>query len=56
MDQRITNGAVNVPLQEFRPIVKPVAAELHRKGKGGRPDAQELAGAVYDALSAAGVE
>jgi hypothetical protein len=53
---KTTNGTVSVPLQEFRPIVEPVVADLHRKGKGDRPDAKELAGAVYDALSAAGVE
>jgi len=41
-------------LPAFRAIVEPQIAELHRKGKGARPDAYELTGALSDALKAAG--
>lgn len=51
-----SNGTISIKLQDFRPIAMPVVVEFHRKGKGARPDAHELAGALYDALKAAGVE
>jgi hypothetical protein len=53
---KTSNGQICVDLPEFRAIVWPIIVELHQKHKGARPDAQELAGAVYDALSAAAVE
>jgi hypothetical protein len=37
-------------------IVWPFIEELHRQGKGARPEPGVLTGALYDALSAAGVE
>ena len=43
-------------LAAFSVIVWPVVEELHRKGKGARPTPEELTGALYDALSVAGME
>ncbi len=50
------NGRIPLSLADFRVIVEPVIAELHRNGKGARPTAEELTGAVYDGLARAGVE
>ena len=52
----ITNGTISIKLQDFHPIAEPIVRKLHRKDKGARPDAYELAGVLYDALSASGVE
>jgi len=50
------NGRMGLGVADFRVIVEPVIAELHRKGKGERPSPEVLTGAVYDALAQAGVE
>jgi hypothetical protein len=51
-----TNGRMGLGVADFRVIVEPVIAELHRKGNGSRPTAEELTGAVHYGLSRAGVE
>jgi hypothetical protein len=50
------NGRMCLGVAEFRVIVEPVVAELHRKGNGSRPTAEELTRALYDALSQACVD
>ena len=53
----ITNGNVNLKIQEFTALTRPVIEELYRATpKGRRPDANHLAARVYDALDAAGAE
>jgi hypothetical protein len=47
---------MDIDLAAFRVIAWPVINELHRKGKGARPTPEELTGALYDALSVAGME
>jgi hypothetical protein len=52
-----TNGVVNLKVHEFTGLVRPVIDDLYRSTpKGRRPDANDLAAKIYDALSAAGVE
>lgn len=51
-----SNGRMDLDRLAFRMIVWPAIGELYRQGKGARPTPTELTGAVYDALSAAGVE
>jgi len=53
---KIANGQTHIFPEDFHSIVWPVIERLHREGKGERPSPDELTGAVYDALSAAGVE
>jgi hypothetical protein len=53
---KTANGRVDLDLAAFRVIVWLVVEELHRKGKRSRPTLEELTGALYDALSVAGVE
>lgn len=55
---RIANGAIAIAsAHDFADIVDPVIVELHRvTPKGRKPDAADLAGRVWDALDAAGVE
>jgi len=53
---KTANGRMDLDRPAFGAIAAPVIAELHRKGKGERPSPEELTGALYDALSAAGVE
>lgn len=50
------NGRMDIDRFAFRRIVWPAIEELYRQGKGARPTPGELTGALYDALSAAGVE
>jgi len=50
------NGSVEADLEFFRSIVWPVIERLHRKSNGLRPTPDELTGALYDALDAAGIE
>ena len=53
----ITNGNVNLKVYQFTALVRPVIDELYRTTrKGRRPDANDLAARVYDALDAAGAE
>ena len=53
----VTSGEIPIDAGAFGQIVKPVIHELHRlTPRGQRPDASDLTGRVYDALSAAGVE
>ena len=47
---------MEIDLAAFRVIVWPFIEELHRKGKGARPTPEALTGALYDALSGAGIE
>lgn len=50
-------GDIPVASVDFGRIVQPIIAELHRiTPNGRRPDAHDLTGRVYDALSAAGIE
>jgi hypothetical protein len=53
-----TNGGrMRLKGHEFTALMRPVIEQLHHKTpKGQRPDAKELAGSVYTALDAAGVE
>jgi hypothetical protein len=53
---KTANGHMDLDLAAFRVIAAPVIDALHRKGKGARPTPEELTGALYDALSAAGIE
>ncbi len=53
---RTANGHMDLDLPAFREVVWPVIERLHRKTSGARPAPDELTGALYDALSAAGVE
>ena len=53
---KTANGRMDVDLAAFRVIVWPVVEDLYRKGKGARPAPEEFTGALYDALSGAGVE
>ncbi|MEI7875987.1 MAG: hypothetical protein WCK95_27965 [Alphaproteobacteria bacterium] len=53
----ISSGHVPLKVHEFHELVEPVIDELHRcTPKGMRPCSRDVAGRVYDALSAAGVE
>jgi hypothetical protein len=48
---------VNLTTYKFAVIARPVIDELYRiTPKGQRPDANDLAGRLYDALDAAGAE
>ena len=52
-----TNGNVNLKVYQFTALVRPVIDELYRTTrKGQRPDANDLAARIYDALAAAGAE
>ena len=53
---RTANGQMDIDLAAFRAIAWPVVEDLHRKSNGMRPTPDELTGALYDALSMAGVE
>lgn len=53
---KTANGRMDLDLAAFRVLVWPVIEELHRKSKGARPEPSELAGAVCDASSRAGIE
>lgn len=51
------NGSVSLRLHDFRNVAWPVIDELYRvTPRGRRPDANDLAGRLYDALDAAGAE
>ena len=53
----ITNGTVTLRAYDFAVIARPVIDELYRTTpKGKRPDANDLAAGLYDALDAAGAE
>jgi hypothetical protein len=53
----ITNGSVNLKVYEFTALVRPVIDELYRTTPNRqRPDANDLAARVYDALAKAGAE
>jgi hypothetical protein len=53
----ITNGAVSLRAHDFAVIARPVIDELYRiTPKGQRPDANDLAARLYDALNAAGAD
>lgn len=53
----IAAGHVPLKLHEFNELVRPVIDEVHRAmPKGERPCSRDVAGRVYDALSAANVE
>jgi hypothetical protein len=50
-----TNGSVNLKVHEFTALARPVIDELYRvTPKGQRPDANDLAARLYDALDAVG--
>jgi hypothetical protein len=52
-----TNGTVSFRAHDFAVIARPVIDELYRiTPKGQRPDANDLAARLYDALDAAGAE
>jgi hypothetical protein len=52
-----TNGSVNLKAYDFAVIARPVIDELYRTTpKRQRPDANDLAAKLYDALDAAGAE
>ncbi len=52
-----TTGSVNLKVWEFTALVHPVIDELYRTTPTRqRPDANDLAAKVYDALDAAGAE
>jgi hypothetical protein len=53
---KTANGHMDLDLAAFRVIAGPVVDYLHRKGKGTRPTPKALTGALYDALSVAGIE
>jgi hypothetical protein len=53
---KTANGRMDLDRLAFRMIVWPAIEELYRQGKGVRPTPDEFTGALYDALSAAGVE
>ena len=53
---KTANGHMDRDLAAFRVVAWPVIEELHRKDKGARPTPEELTGALYDALSVAGME
>ena len=53
----LTNGTVSLRAYDFAVIARPVIDELYRTTpKGKRPDANELAARLYDALDTAGAE
>jgi hypothetical protein len=52
---KASNGRLELDRLAFRMIVWPTIKELHRKGKGACPTPEDFTGALYDALSAAGV-
>ena len=53
----ITNGNVNLKVDEFTALVRPVIDELYRTTPNRqRSDANDLAAKVYDAPDAAGAE
>jgi len=53
----ITNGTVSLKAHDFAVIARPVIDELYRTTpQGQRPDANDLAARLYDALHAAGAE
>lgn len=54
---RVCMGVLPITAQEFHAIVEPPMLALHRSTEpGSRPDPKEVAGLVYDALDAAGIE
>ena len=53
----LTNASVNLKIYEFTALVRPVIDELYRTTPNRqRPDANDLAAKVCDALDAAGAE
>ena len=53
----ITNGSVDLKVYEFTALMRPIINELWRTTPTRqRPDANDLAAKVYDALDAAGAE
>jgi hypothetical protein len=53
----ITNGTVSLRAHDFAVIARPVIDELYRTTpQGQRPDANDLAARLYDALHAAGAD
>src|SRR5689334_13105970 len=54
---RTCGGEFPIDSRRFSEIMQPVIAELHRiTPQGQRPDAKDLTGRAYDALSTAGIE
>lgn len=53
---KTANGRMDLDLPAFRVIEEPFIAELYRQRKHKRPEPSEFTGALYDALSAAGME
>jgi hypothetical protein len=53
---KTANGRMDLDLAAFRVIAWPVIERLHRKSNGMCPTPEELAGALYDALSVARIE
>jgi hypothetical protein len=54
---RTNGGKVPISGADFATLAEPVIEELHRATpKGQRPDANLVAGRLYDALDGAGVE
>jgi hypothetical protein len=53
---KTANGRMDLDIAAFRLVVWPTIEEVHRTGKGARPTPDALAAALYDGLSAAGVE
>lgn len=53
----LCGGIIPIDVLQFRAILQPVIAELHRTiPKGQRPEVRHLLGRVYDALDQAGVD
>jgi hypothetical protein len=54
---KINGGRMSLSGSDFARIAQPVIEDVHRSTpKGQRPDADGLAGLLYDTLDAAGVE